>query len=85
MSQSLDKINSAIAEIGDSINNVAADINGLVANQADGLTADQATDVANRIQAAADALKSVADIVPDAPAPAPPADTTSTGDGTTPA
>ena len=67
MSEVLDKINAAITEISDSITNVAADINGLVASQADGLSAEQATDVATRLQTAADSLKTVADIVPDAP------------------
>ena len=67
MSQVLDQINAAITEISDSITNVASDINSLVAGQTDGLSAEQATDVATRLQAAADSLKAVADIVPDAP------------------
>lgn len=65
MNDNFEKINASLDSIGDSVSNVAADINKLVAAQADGLSAEQATGIASKLEAVAANIKQVADIVPD--------------------
>lgn len=65
MSQVSDKINASLASIGGSVDNVAADIKKLVAQNADGLSADEATAISSKLEAIASNVKSVSDIVPD--------------------
>ena len=65
MGNNLKKINDALSSIGDSVANVAADINKLVSAQEDGLSSEQASDVASKLESVAANIKAVADVVPD--------------------
>lgn len=65
MSEVLEQINDSLEAIGNSVKNVADDIKRLVAKNADGLSAEEATGVATKLGAVADSIKSVADIVPE--------------------
>lgn len=67
MANQFDEINAKFDELAASLDNIAADINKLVSDQADGLSAEQATAISNRVSAIAATAKSTSDIVPDAP------------------
>lgn len=68
MAETNDQILSLIAGINDSTNNIAADLQRIADGLAGGLTAEEATNVIEKLTAAATQLKAVADLNPETPA-----------------
>ena len=72
MSEKLDAINSVLAEINDSTNNIAADLDRLAGQISGGLTAAEADSVVAELKTTSDQLKAIAAKNPETGEPTPP-------------
>jgi methyl-accepting chemotaxis protein len=72
MGEKLDAINSALAEINDSTNNIAADLDRLAQQISGGLTAAEADSVVSELKTTSDQLKAIAAKNPETGEPTPP-------------
>jgi archaellum component FlaC len=72
MGEKLDAINSVLAEINDSTNNIAADLDRLAGQISGGLTAAEADSVVAELKTTSDQLKAIAAKNPETGEPTPP-------------
>jgi archaellum component FlaC len=72
MGEKLDAINSVLAEINESTNNIAADLDRLAGQISGGLTAAEADSVVAELKTTSDQLKAIAAKNPETGEPTPP-------------